>query len=209
MEDNTFEITTCRGIEPGVCRFAQPLPGDLTALLRETIINTGWPDFLNECHNNKIRNHNKFRISVSLCPNGCSRPHIADMGIISSAVPEITDQDCTACGLCASRCKDGAITVTTAGPEISSGKCLLCGHCADICSSGTITKGRTGLRILAGGKLGRRPMLAFEIPGLFTIEETVPVVDRSVRFCMENYRPGLRFRDSIEQDRAEFFEALK
>ena len=137
MENNTFEITVCRGIEPGKCRFAQPLTCDLTSLLRKTIINTAWPDFLNECHNYKIKHHRKFRISISLCANGCSRPHLGDLGFISSAVPEITEKDCTFCGLCASRCRDGAIEITGHGPEIDFGQCLRCGHCADICSAFT------------------------------------------------------------------------
>ncbi len=144
----------------------------------------------------KILFHHKLKISISGCPNACSRPQIADIGIVGYVKPLVDPDDCTVCGACEKVCKDRAITVNEAAPVFDRKACLGCTLCRDICPNDCIRLSEPAVRILAGGKLGRHPHLANVVGTADTPEQMIHLIDRLAIDYIENAREGgERFAD--------------
>jgi dissimilatory sulfite reductase (desulfoviridin) alpha/beta subunit len=145
--------------------------------------------------------HHEFRVSISDCPNACSRPQIANIGLIGAARPEISDAPCTGCGACVAACRESAIDLKDAdtGPVIDYDKCLACRKCCKVCPCGTLREGQRGWRILIGGKLGRHPRLGMELEGIFLKDKAIAVVEKCVDHYMTYTVEGERFGDVIDR----------
>jgi dissimilatory sulfite reductase (desulfoviridin) alpha/beta subunit len=141
----------------------------------------------------RILFHHKFRIAISGCPNGCSRPQIADIGVMGAVRPDVDPSECTECGGCADACPDQAIIVDGAPPLFDRTACLGCNTCESICPTHAITASEPSARILAGGKLGRHPHLADVIGDAASPAELVDTVDWIVNDFIQNARPAERF----------------
>jgi len=87
-----------------------------------------------------------------------------------------------------------------ASPIIDFSLCVACGQCIAVCPTGTLAVNKQGYRILLGGKLGRHPMLASELPGIFTEEETLAIVARCITYYKAHSRNGERFADLMARD---------
>ncbi len=199
MEDEVkgFQVETCFG--PGGCPnravSVDGLSEDLTDLLARRDLRA----FLKARVQGPLKMHHEFRVSVSDCPNACSRPQIVDLGIIGASLPEITDEDCTACGECVKACREKAIALSDDRPALDLERCLYCGQCARACPTGTLREGRRGFRIQVGGKLGRHPRLATELPGLFAPDEVLAAVERGLDFYQRHCRGGERLGEILER----------
>lgn len=80
-----YVLSVCSGSK-GCPHVACPTAGlaeELTRLLDQADI----PGFLKTSLGENIKPHHEFRITLSDCPNACSRPQIADIGIIGAVVP--------------------------------------------------------------------------------------------------------------------------
>ncbi len=62
-----------------------------------------------------------------------------------------------------------------------------------------IEEGEKGFKILIGGKLGRHPRLAMELPGIFNPEETLAKVKELIRFYKKKSLNGERFGAVLEK----------
>jgi len=143
----------------------------------------------------KVRYHNKLRISISGCPNGCSRPQIADVGIVGFACPEFDPAECNSCGSCAEICPDDAI-ICDGGPAwYDPAKCQGCKQCCRICPKQCISLSEPAIRIMVGGKLGRHPRLAEVIGEATESAEAVAFIDRIVNDYINYAESGERFAD--------------
>lgn len=143
-----------------------------------------------------LRFHHEFKIAASDCPNACSQPQIKDIGIIAARIPGMTDIPCSACGECVETCKERAIRlVPDSGPDIDRNLCVACGQCVAVCPTGSLAVGAEGYRILLGGKLGRHPRLARELPGIFSEAEALRIIRRCLAFYRAESLPGERFAD--------------
>jgi nitroreductase/NAD-dependent dihydropyrimidine dehydrogenase PreA subunit len=80
----------------------------------------------------------------------------------------IDRRKCTACGLCAGVCPDGAIVLGKDCAEHGGGECLLCGHCRAVCPAAAVT-------------LPDRP----DRLGLTTMSENTDVVPPGAASCAE------------------------
>lgn len=123
--------------------------------------------------------HHKLKIALAGCPNGCSRPQIADLALVGMARPSFDASACTACGQCAEVCPDGAIEMADAAlwqPE----SCLGCHQCSSICPAGAIDLSLPQARVLMGGKLGRHPRLAREVALVGEPAQAVELFSRAV-----------------------------
>ncbi|MEW5944636.1 MAG: 4Fe-4S binding protein [bacterium] len=143
----------------------------------------------------RILYHHKLRVSVSGCPNGCSRPQTADIGVVGCVVPGVDAADCTSCGECAGACPDAAITVEGGPPEFDLAACQGCLACRNVCPNECIRLSAPGARLLVGGRLGRHPRFAAVAGEFATPGELVAEVESVVADYIERARPGERLGD--------------
>jgi dissimilatory sulfite reductase (desulfoviridin) alpha/beta subunit len=62
-----------------------------------------------------------------------------------------------------------------------------------VCPTGTIAKGAKGFRVQLGGKLGRHPQLAKELPGIYSEDQVLQIVKTCLDFYQQNSKHGERF----------------
>jgi anaerobic sulfite reductase subunit C len=155
--------------------------------------------FLKQQVGDGLKFHHEFRVTVAECPNACSQPQIKDIGIIGARAPVVTDAPCSACEACIDVCPDAAVALPAGGdrPTVDVGRCLACGKCIEACPTGTIAEAQRGYKVLLGGKLGRRPRLARELPGIFTDSEVIAVIGACLEFYKSRSRGGKRFSEIL------------
>jgi len=162
--------------------------------------------FLKHHVQENLKYHHEFRISIAECPNACSQPQIKDIGIIAALVPGITNEVCTGCGACVEVCPDNCIHLHTTPekPEIDMDRCMSCGKCVGVCPTQTIRERKRGFRVLLGGKLGRHPRLAMELPGVYTEKKVLDIIHYCITFYKQNSRHGRRFAQIFKKSDFDF-----
>lgn len=191
----TWEISSCRGAE-GDCPFGLTELASLREGVAVAIKNSDWREHLRQMVPGRILPHQKLRVALAACPNACSQPQIRDIGVTVHIRPGPTDQ-CTGCGECARACPDDAVEVEGDLARIDRERCVGCGLCVRACPTGAIDSEGVSLRVVAGGKLGRRPALAHEVGRAASTEAAVELVDALLGRIVENINPGERVADVV------------
>ena len=62
-----------------------------------------------------------------------------------------------------------------------------------VCPTGSMIEGQKGYRVQLGGKLGRHPQLANELPGIHDENAVIEIVKECLRFYKEKSKNGERF----------------
>jgi dissimilatory sulfite reductase (desulfoviridin) alpha/beta subunit len=193
-----YQVETCFG--PNGCPNRAIITPDITEGLETLLHRKGLRDFLLRKVQGTLKLHHEFRISISDCPNACSRPQIADIGIVGACRPGIADSDCSQCGACVETCREEGIILQPEGPpRIMDSRCVLCGRCAQVCPSGTLVGEERGYRVLLGGKLGRHPQLGRELKGLFPAREMPRIVELCIDHYMKHCREAERFGEVLNR----------
>ena len=186
-----FRVETCFG--PSGCPNRAVGYDDLPRKIEHLLSRRNLKSFLKGKAKGPLKLHHEFRVSISDCPNACSRPQIADIGLIGAHRPYISEEPCTQCGACVDACREGAILLAGKWPVINLEKCVSCGQCIAACPTRTLQEEKRGFRIHVGGKLGRHPRLAEELPGIYSPEETLEILDR----CLDHYQKYCRHGERL------------
>jgi anaerobic sulfite reductase subunit C len=193
-----FQVEACFG--PTGCPNAVAVSPELISKLEKKLESRNLRDFLKGKVGGPLKMHHEFRISLSTCPNACSRPQIADFGIIGALHPAVGLASCTGCGACVEACAEGAVTLPESqdGPVIDFDRCLACGQCLKVCPTGTLTEGEKGYRVLLGGKLGRHPQLGRELPGIYSEDDLLAVLDKILDHYQKYNEKGERLGEILK-----------
>ncbi len=193
-----YQLDACFG--PTGCPNRTMCSDSLIQKLEDILTKADLLDLLKKYVGEDLKFHHEFRITVAECPNACSQPQIKDIGIIGACRPVMTNEPCSDCGACILSCPDEAIKMdgTLEKPLIDDSKCLECGKCISVCPNGTIAEGKKGYKVLLGGKLGRRPQLAKQLPGIFSEEEVAQIVAACIDFYRNRSTGGKRFAEIFQ-----------
>jgi dissimilatory sulfite reductase (desulfoviridin) alpha/beta subunit len=190
-----YQLDTCFGASgcPNRANNSEQLLERIETLLkREDLLG-----FLKEQVEGELKFHHEFRITLADCPNACSQPQIKDIGIIGASLPRLTDEACTLCEACVDSCREKAVALNDemSIPEIDYKLCLACGKCIEVCPTDTISVDQKGFKVLLGGKLGRHPQLAKELPGIYSEDEVLDIIKDCIIFYKSHSRKGKRFAE--------------
>jgi len=201
MEDEVrgFQLEICFGLAG--CRNRAVDCDDFSKKVEGRLAAKNFKSFLKEKVQGPLKMHHEFRVSISDCPNACSRPQIADLGLIGVRSPQISGESCLQCGACVENCREGAITLAGIWPVLNWDRCIFCGQCITACPSRTLQEEKRGYRIQVGGKLGRHPRLAQELPGIHTLEEALKIVAKCVEYYQSHCLKGERFGEILEREK--------
>ncbi len=196
-----YQLDTCFG--PSGCPNAIGPSQDLVERIEAVLKKADILGFLKSKGIANLKFHHEFRVTVADCPNACSQPQIKDIGIIAAQKPVLSEAICTACEACVETCREGAITIMeddTPQPSIDMHRCLACGQCIPVCPSETLVAGVTGYRLQLGGKLGRHPQLARELPGIYDAEAALAIIKTCLDLCKKKSRRGERFGKVLQPE---------
>lgn len=187
-----YQLETCFG--PSGCPNRATDSSSLLTRVESVLEKSDLLGFLKQRVGPDLKFHHEFRLTLADCPNACSQPQIKDIGIIGACRPAVADAECTECEACVEVCKENAIhLISGRGPQVDPKACLSCGQCIPVCPTGTLTEGQTGYRVQLGGKLGRHPQLAREVPGLFAEDQVIAIVEACLDYYQQNSHNGERF----------------
>ncbi len=198
-QTETFSVDVCQAAAKE-CQHALCALADVQTRVRAAIEESGWSEYLMGRLSRPPLAHQRLRVAISGCPNGCSQPHIRDIGIVAQVRPTAVLEACTACGQCAEVCDEAAIGVADEEAAIDQARCVGCGACIDACPAEAIETEGLRFQILVGGKLGRRPRLAQPLPGVVTAEQLPQVVQGIVLWIMAHLGPDDRIGAMIERE---------
>jgi dissimilatory sulfite reductase (desulfoviridin) alpha/beta subunit len=195
-----YQLDTCFG--PSGCPNRAVVSDQLLARVEAVIKTADLLSFLKSRVAGDLKFHHEFRVTLADCPNACSQPQIKDVGIIGAAVPETTREACSQCKVCVESCPEQAIALAAESrpPGIDTGRCLNCGQCIRACPTGTIAEAWRGFRVQLGGRLGRHPRLARELPGIFSEDQVIEILQDCLKLYKERSLHGERFAQ-LFQDR--------
>ncbi|KJS32932.1 MAG: sulfite reductase [Desulfatitalea sp. BRH_c12] len=189
-----YQLDTCFG--PSGCPHRIQLPGPPLAERLEKLLQAeNLLGFLKSKGIGDLKFHHEFRITLADCPNACSQPQIKDIGIIAALLPGKSPADCSACEACVGTCREDALRIdpSVPAPVIDVQRCVACGQCIAVCPTGTMIESVKGYRIQLGGKLGRHPQLAHELPGLYDADTVLDIVAACLNLYKIKNRHGERF----------------
>jgi len=195
-----FQVENCFGT--GACPNRIQDDAELIGRIEKTLASKKLKSFLKDRVKGPLKLHHEFRVSVSGCPNACSRPQIVDVGIVGARRPVVIEEDCDRCSACVEACREGALFLTedARAPVLNEDACLACGQCIEVCPTGALVESYSGYRVLVGGKLGRHPQLGIELEGVHPASGVLEILDGCLEAYMSHCREGERFGEVLNRE---------
>jgi dissimilatory sulfite reductase (desulfoviridin) alpha/beta subunit len=195
-----YRVETCFGA--GGCPNRATADDSLPSRIEERLRSAELLALLRQRVAGPLRFHHEFRVTLADCPNACSQPQIRDVGLIGALLPQRTEAPCSACGACMDACPEAALQPDSGGgaPRLDAARCLGCGRCVALCPSGSLAPGARGYRVLLGGKLGRHPRLARELPGIYTADQVLSILEGCLAIYKDRSHHGERFAEIVTPD---------
>lgn len=192
------KIEVCRGSIFG-CPKGVVEPKDLEMDILDLMDNLGLEEELKEYLPEENVFQPTLRISISGCVNGCSRPHIKDIGLEGIVTLKRDLKKCTNCRTCLEACQEQAISIGNSGISFNPERCLSCGECARVCPAGALTIERSGVNLLVGGKLGRRPKIGCSVANFLTKEEAIQKLRQIFTIVLNEHRQGHNVQEVLNK----------
>ncbi len=192
IKNDFYLIETCRAFSSRDCPNRAAAEQNAPDYLRKLVESSHWHKIMSAGLEKDLKPHQKLKISLAGCPNGCSRPHIHDLGLIGAGFPLVYKSSCTGCGNCVEACRENAVGLHQDMAVIDHERCLGCKECIRACPDGALCAGKQGYRIVVGGKLGRRPVLASELNGVYSLKQAEAVLDKVLEWHRQAFANGLR-----------------
>lgn len=199
QEVKGFQVETCFG--PSGCPNRAVEGEGAVQELEQELLKRDLKSFLRERVQGPLKMHHEFRVSLSCCPNACSRPQIVDFGIIGARRPKTTDEPCSQCRACIDVCKEEAVHLEESEerPVIDFDKCLSCGQCITACPSGTLQEESQGYRVLVGGKLGRHAQLGKDLGKIYPKDEMFKTLNHYLDLYQIHNQKGERLGEILNR----------
>ena len=105
-------------------------------------------------------------------------PEITETEVVSTVIPVIDDELCTACKKCAEICRFRALTVVGKKVLVFPELCHSCGGCIEVCPENAVTEGKRELGVMESGHCGE---LGFSQGRLRVGEAMSPPLIKKVR----------------------------
>lgn len=153
----------------------------------------------------------KFKIAVGGCPNNCVKPDLNDFGIVGVTVPNYDEDLCSGCKKCAiqATCPMDAIYFEDGVMQIDKEKCNNCGRCVGKCYFDAIEDGTKGFVVYVGGRWGKFVRRGSKLPGVFTEEEVMKLIEKTLLYFREQGKTGERLSTMLDRIGEEkFFEEI-
>ncbi len=189
-------------LHPGVCG---PRVRTIIACQGNTLCPHSWTDAedigekIDRRYYGKVLPH-KFKFAITGCINSCAKPQENDFGSMGVTLPIWEGEDtCSQCGLCVDACRSKAVWMTGDKVGFDRDKCNMCGDCIKICPLDCWEPAKIGHTIFVGGKIGRRPELAFKLVDLVDEAELFRIMDATVDFYIKYGKAGERFGDTLHR----------
>jgi len=143
----------------------------------------------------------KFKIAIGGCPNNCVKPDLNDVGIIGQKVPLFDLGRCKGCAKCAIviACPMQACSIKNDLINIDREVCNNCGLCIDKCPHGAVTDGKIGYKITVGGRWGKHIRIGTPLNKVFTKDEAMDIVEKTILLFKDKGLPGERLSTMIER----------
>lgn len=193
-ELSLVDIKICRG-----CGHANYKDDELLIKIQEELDKLNLEQKIVEHAKSKKLYHHPFQITISRCPNGCSRPQIADISIIAINKPIVTEIECINCKKCMNTCIDNAIKVTDNNPIIDTELCVNCGDCIQVCPTGTLSTNGTEFQFSIGGRLGRHPRFAITLGITSSTVQLLEWVNTTINLYAKNIQEDERFSNLLDR----------
>lgn len=168
---------------------------DTQALAREIheVFYKGWYD---------VKLPHKFKIGIGGCPNNCIKPGLNDFGIMGQRVPRYNPDLCQACRKCnvAANCPSKVCSIGEDGKMVpDTAACTNCGKCIDNCPFRSIQEETVGYKVMVGGIWGKRQRLSTVIDRVFTKDEVMLLIEKTLLLFREQGYAGERLGQTMER----------
>ena len=152
-----------------------------------------------------VRLPHKFKIAVGGCPNNCIKPDLNDFGIVGQHPPKLHEELCKGCKLCEKFCRMGCMKVVDKKMQRDTSVCNKCGYCVGKCPFKAIYSEEIAYKLYIGGRWGRVTRHGTALPGLYTEEQALDMIEKAMLLFKDQGVKGERFAamiDRIGEDKA-------
>lgn len=149
-----------------------------------------------------VRLPHKFKIGIGGCPNNCVKPAFHDFGIMGQSVPDYDPDLCNACNKCSviGKCPVKAAYQGEDGTlVIDAEKCTNCGKCIGACNFDSIEEKAHGYKITIGGIWGKTQRMGSPVPGIYSEDEVMALIEKALLIYREQGITGERFGRTVER----------